>query len=134
MLPPPPIKTWRCCCKLGELAPRVLDAGIHVEAFRAPHQPPAENEETVEAAGILHGCLRPLEHPVGLGNPLFDVGEVRPVRAAPALGGGKLLLELHTANLLFAYALRGAWVGTPDEAGATESEHAEPWPAGWPYK
>ena len=116
--------------KLGELAPRVFDPGIHIETFRAPHQAAAENEEAVETASVLHGRLRSLEHAVGLGNLLLDAAEVRAVRAATALGGDKLLLELHAADLLLAHrTLREARARVRGKAGATEREHAKARPA-----
>ncbi len=111
--------------KLGQPAPRIFDARIHVDAFRAPHEPATEDEETVEAAGVLHGRLRPLEHAVGLGDLLIDAAEFIAVRSAAALRGGELFLELHAADLLLADALRQASAGAGDKAGTAEREQAE---------
>jgi hypothetical protein len=70
--------------------------------------------------------LRSLEHAVGLGDLLLDAAEIGAVRAPAALGGGKLLLELHAADLLLAHrTLREARAGVCGKAGANEREHAK---------
>ena len=115
--------------KLGELPPRVLDAVVHLEAFRAAHQAAAEDEEALEAAGILHRRPGALEHAVGLGDLLVDAGQFLAVDAA-ALGCGKLLLELHAADLLLAHALRQA-IAAHERDGA-EREHGKARTAGRP--
>jgi hypothetical protein len=74
--------------------------------------------------------LRSLEHAVGLGDLLLDAAEVGAVRAPAALGGGKLLLELHAADLLLAHRpLREARAGFCGKTSATEHEHAKARPA-----
>ena len=69
--------------KLGELAPRVLDAGIHLEAFRAADQAAAKNEEALEAAGILHRRAGALEHAVGPCDLLVDAAKFLAVAPPP---------------------------------------------------
>ena len=90
--------------QLTKLTSCVLDTVVHLEAFRTAHQAAAEDEEALEAAGIVHGRLSALEHPVGLGDLLLDAGQILAIGAA-AVRGGKILLKLHTAELLLAHAL-----------------------------
>ena len=120
--------------ELGELAPRVLDAGIHVEAFRASHQPAAEDEKAVETTSILHGRLRALEYAICLSDLLVDAGNLFAVRSAAAAppGRGKLLFELHTAGLLL--ALRKAWTRAGDKADAANCERAKARAADRPHQ
>ena len=68
--------------QLGELAPRVLDAVVHLEALRAADQAADEDEKTLEAVGIVHGRLRALEYSVGLGDLLVDAAYIFAVGAA----------------------------------------------------
>ena len=127
-MPPPPDERLALLLELGELAPRVLDPVVHVEAFRAAHQAAAEDEEALEAAGVLHGRLGALEHPVGLGDLLLDAGQVVAVGAA-ALRRGKFLLELHAADLLLAHALRQTGLSPPMSAAphrASSARHGPP--------
>ena len=70
-LPPPPIDALALLLKLVELATRILDLVVHVEAFRAPHQPAAEDEEALsKQPASSMAALRALEHAIGLGNLL----------------------------------------------------------------
>ena len=62
--------------KLAQLAARILDAVVHLQALRVPNQPAAEDEETLEAASVVHGRLRALEHAVCRSNLLVDAGSV----------------------------------------------------------
>jgi len=87
--------------KLAQLAARILDAVVHLQALRVPNQPAAEDEETLEAASVVHGRLRALEHAVCRSNLLVDAGEVGAIRApSAALRRREVLLELHAADLL----------------------------------
>jgi hypothetical protein len=88
--------------ELAQLAPRILDPVIHLQALRAPDQSPAEDEEALEAARVLHGRLRALEHAVSLGDLLVDAGQVAAIGPSAALRRGEVLLELHAADLLVA--------------------------------
>ena len=88
--------------KRGKLAARVLDAVVHLEALRAAHQRLAEDEEALEAAGILHRRLGALEHAVILGDLLVEAREVVGVSAAALRGRDELLLKLQAADLLVA--------------------------------
>jgi hypothetical protein len=72
LVPAPARERLALLLELSELAPRVLDTVIHLEAFRATHETAAEDEEALEAAGVLHGRASALEHAVGLGDLLFD--------------------------------------------------------------
>jgi len=118
---------------LGEVASRVFSAGVHPKAFRTADEAAAKNEEAVETAGIFHGGLRALEHAVGFGDLLSNVAEFLAIRSAASLRDGKLLLKLHTADLLLAY-LRQACPGASDKAGATKREHTKVRPDEGPEK
>jgi hypothetical protein len=104
--------------KLAQLAARILDAVVHLQALRIPDQPAAEDEEALEAARILHGRLRALEHAVGLGNLLVDTGDVTAIGSAAALRRGQILLELHAADLLV--GLRQSQLSTGRERRAAK--------------
>src|SRR3989304_3212160 len=72
LVPAPARERLALLLELGKLAPRILDAVVHLEAFRATHETAAEDEEALEAAGIIHGRPCALEHTVGLGDLLLD--------------------------------------------------------------
>jgi hypothetical protein len=76
--------------------------------------------------------LSALEDAVGPCDLLLDTADFLAVRAAAAMCGGKLLLELHAAGLLL--ALRQAFPRAGDKARATEREQAKARPADRPYK
>ena len=126
---PPPIaaaagERLALLLELGELAARVLDAVVHVEAFRAAHQAAAEDEEALEAAGIFHGRAGALEHAVGLGDLLIDAGHVFAIAAA-ASRRGEVLLELHAADVAVAQTLRQGKTGAAGEPRAAQREQSK---------
>ena len=118
--------------ELGELPARVLDAVVHVEAFRAAHEAPAEDEEALEAVGIFHRRLRPLEHAVGLSDLLIDARHVVAIGAAAARRG-EVLLELHAANVAVAQSLRQGKTGAADQPRAAEREQGKTQAHARPY-
>ncbi len=119
--------------KRGKLAARILDAVVHLEALRAAHQRLAEDEEALEAAGILHGRLGALEHAVILGDLLVEAREVVAVGAAALRGGSQLLLELKAADLLLARPLRERKPGASSHGQAAERKRGEPASADRPH-
>ena len=119
--------------ELGELAARVLDAVIHVEAFRAAHEATAEDEEALEAAGVFHRRARALEHAVGLGDLLIDAGHVLAIGAATATRRGEVLLKLHAADLPVAQALREAEPAPPTSPAPQSASRARRATSDRPY-
>ena len=119
--------------QLSELAARVLDAVIHIEAFRAAHQAAAEDEEAFEAAGVFHRRAGALEGAVGLGNLLIDAGHVLAIGAAAAMRRGEVLLKLHAADLTVAQALRECETSAVNQPCAADREQNEASASGRPY-
>jgi hypothetical protein len=68
--------------------------------LRAAHQRLAEDEEAFEAAGILHGRLRALEHAIILRDLLVEAGEIVGIGAAALRGRREVLLKLIASHLL----------------------------------
>jgi len=93
----------------------------------------AENEEALEAAGILHGRLGALEHTIGLGDLLVDSWQRIAPRPAAALRGGEILLELHAADLLVARTLGENEAGAAHDPYAAHSEHGNAQAADRPH-
>jgi hypothetical protein len=119
--------------KLRELTARILEAVVHLEAFRAPDEASAEDEEALEAARVIHGRASALKYAVSLGDLLVDPGQLLAVRTA-ALGGGQLLLKLHAADLLLAHALRQDETIAAHDRDAGKSERGEARAYGRPHR
>ena len=106
----------------GKLTARILDAVVHLEAFRTAHQRLAEDEEALEAAGVLHGRLGALEHAVVLGDLLVEAGDVVAAATAALRSRNQFLLELHAADLLLVSTLRD---GKPCAGGGDHAAERE---------
>jgi hypothetical protein len=63
-----------------------------------------------------------LEHAVGLGDLLVDAGYLFTIGSAAALSRDELLLELETAHLLLAHALRKRKTGPAKQGRAANGE------------
>ena len=113
--------------KLRELAPGILHAAIHADAFRAANETLAENEETLEAACVLHRGAGAFVDFLQLGNLALDGGHVG---AAPTAAGtrcaGELALKLEAADLLLAHGLsEGQTRGAKDERPGQDDRHGK---------
>jgi hypothetical protein len=118
--------------ELTELTPRIFDAIIHLQALRGPVQPAAEDEEALEAIGILHGGLGALEYAVGLGDLLVDTRNVIAVGPSSALRGNEVLLQLHAADLLV--ALSQSEAGAANHRRGAQRKHGEARAADRPHR
>ena len=109
--------------ELLDLTPRILDLVVHLEAFGAAHQPAPEDEEaTLEATGVLHGSLGSLVEAGRILNLLVDAGKL--LAAAAPLGAGKLLLQLHAADLVVG-VLGPRVTGHEGDGHATQRENGK---------
>ncbi len=96
--------------QLVDLAARVLDAAIHLQAFRGADEAAAENQEApLIATGIVHGRLGAPIHAGRVLDLAVDGGKLG--AAAAAAGAGQFLLELHAARLLVVLRQRVAGAG-----------------------
>ena len=128
--PPPPVaaaagERLALLLELGELTARVLDAVVHLEAFRAAHQASAEDEEALEAVGILHRRLGALEHAVGLGDLLVDARHVVAIGAAAACAEASSCWSCMQRISLVAQSLRQGQPGAADERRAAQREQGK---------
>ena len=96
--------------QLVDLAARVLDAAIHLQAFRGADEAAAEDQEApLIATGIIHGRLGAPIHAGRVLDLAVDGGKL--AAAAAAAGAGQFLLQLHAAHLLVVLRQRVAGAG-----------------------